>query len=111
VVVTSPFKGTGEARLGGATVTFQPGSRTNWHNHPLGQLLIMTEGRGWMQAEGELVRAVGLGDLVWTAPGVKHWHGATRISALTHVAVQETAEAKSVTWLEPVGDDQYLGPQ
>lgn len=107
VSVTSPFKATGDARLGGATVTFQPGARSNWHKHPLGQLLIVTAGSGWVQAEGEPVRAMKAGDVVWTGPGVKHWHGATDTSAMTHVAVAEALAGQSVTWLEPVNDDQY----
>jgi 4-carboxymuconolactone decarboxylase len=110
VTVTSPFKGTGDARLGGATVTFQPGAHSNWHTHPLGQLLVISAGRGWVQAEGELVRAVGPGDVVWTAPGVKHWHGATRSSAMTHVAIAEAQDGIVVRWLEPVTDAQYQGP-
>jgi 4-carboxymuconolactone decarboxylase len=109
-LVTSPFKGSGDARVGGATVTFQPGARTHWHRHPLGQLLIVTAGRGWVQAEGEPVRAVGPGDVVWTGPGVAHWHGATPASAMTHVAVAETLEGKATEWLQPVGDAQYRGP-
>ena len=111
VTVTSPFKGTGDARLGGATVTFQPGARTNWHTHPLGQLLIVTEGRGWVRSEGGQAQEYGPGDSVWIAPGVKHWHGATRTSAMTHVAVAEALDGQSVTWLEPVSDADYHGPQ
>ena len=111
VTVTSPFKATGDARLGGATVTFQPGAHSNWHTHPLGQLLVISAGRGWVQAEGEPVRAVGPGDVVWTAPGMKHWHGATRSSALTHVAIVEAQDGIVVRWLEPVTDAQYQGPE
>lgn len=111
VNVTSPFKGSGEARLGGATVTFQPGARTNWHVHPMGQMLVVTRGAGWVQAEGEPVRAIKPGDVVWTAPGVKHWHGAQPTEAMTHVAVSETVEGQSVTWLEPVSNEQYRGPR
>ena len=111
VTVSSPFKGTGDARLGGATVTFQPGAHSNWHTHPLGQLLVISPGRGWVQAEGEPVRAVGPGDVVWTAPGVKHWHGATRSSAMTHVAIAEAQDGIVVRWLEPVTDAQYQGPE
>jgi 4-carboxymuconolactone decarboxylase len=110
VAVTSPFKGTGGARLGGGTVTFQPGAHTNWHAHPLGQLLIVTDGLGWVQAQGEAVRAMKPGDTVWIKPGVKHWHGATRTSGMTHVAVSEAKDGESVTWLEPVTADQYNGP-
>ena len=111
VTVTSPFKGTADARLGGATVTFQPGARTNWHTHPLGQLLIVTEGRGWVQSEGGPAQEYGPGDTVWIAPGVKHWHGAARTSTMTHVAVSEALEGQSVTWLEPVSDADYHGPR
>ena len=111
VTVSSPFKGTGDARLGGATVTFQPGAHSNWHTHPLGQLLVISAGRGWVQAEGEPVRSVGPGDVVWTAPGVKHWHGATRGSAMTHVAIAEAQDGVVVRWLEPVTDAQYQGPE
>jgi 4-carboxymuconolactone decarboxylase len=106
-VVASRFNGTGEARLGGATVTFERGARTNWHIHPLGQLLIVTAGRGWVQAEGEPVREVKPGDVVWTGPGVKHWHGATPASTMSHVAVAEALNGESVTWQEPVTDAQY----
>ena len=111
VSVSSPFKGTGDARLGGATVTFQPGARTNWHTHPLGQLLIVTHGTGWVQAEGKPTQEMKPGDTVWIAPGVKHWHGATRDSAMTHVAVAEAQNGEAVTWLESVSDADYHGPQ
>ncbi len=107
VAVASPFKGTGDARLGGATVTFQPGAHTNWHTHPLGQLLIVTAGRGWVQVEGESAKPIAPGDTVFISPDVRHWHGAARDSALTHVAVAEALEDTSVTWLEPVSDDVY----
>ncbi|MBL8265848.1 carboxymuconolactone decarboxylase family protein [Steroidobacter sp.] len=107
VTVESPFKGSGVSRLGGATVTFQPGARTHWHIHPRGQLLIVTKGEGWVQGEGEPVRVVKAGDVVWTAPGVKHWHGATTTSMMAHVAVSESLEGEVVEWLEPVTSDQY----
>ena len=111
VAVASPFKGTGDARLGGATVTFQPGARTNWHAHPLGQLLIVTQGIGWVQAEGKPTQVIKPGDTVWIAPGLKHWHGAARDSAMTHVAVAEAQGGETVTWLEPVADSDYHGPR
>ena len=111
VSVASPFKGTGDARLGGATVTFQPGARTNWHTHPLGQLLIVTHGTGWVQAEGKPTQEMKPGDTVWIAPGLKHWHGAARDSAMTHVAVAEAQDGETVTWLEPVSDADYHGPR
>lgn len=107
VTVTSPFKGTGDARLGGATVTFQPGARTNWHTHPLGQLLIVTQGIGWVQVEGSPAQEMRPGDTVWIAPGLKHWHGAARDSAMTHVAVAEALDGETVEWLEPVSDSDY----
>ena len=107
VSVASPFKGTGDARLGGATVTFQPGAHTNWHTHPLGQLLIVTAGRGWVQVDGEPAKPIAPGDTVFISPGVRHWHGAARDTALTHVAVSEALDGTSVTWLEAVADDLY----
>lgn len=106
VIVTSGFKGTEPSRLGGATVTFQAGARTNWHSHPLGQLLVVTDGEGRIQAEGGGVRVIRAGDTVWTGPGVKHWHGAAPDHGMTHVAVSEAA-GKSVTWMEPVSHAVY----
>lgn len=110
VSVTSPFQGTGDARLGGATVAFNRGARSNWHVHPLGQLLIIRDGKGWVQAEGEPVRLVKAGDVVWTAPGIKHWHGATRTSSMSHIAVSETTEGEPVIWHGPVRDAEFKGP-
>lgn len=110
VTVTSPFTAAGSPQFGGASVTFQAGARTNWHSHPSGQLLIVTMGQGWVQAEGQPVRAIKAGDVVWTGPGVKHWHGATRTTSMTHVAVAQTSEGKTVTWMEPVTDEQFRFP-
>jgi 4-carboxymuconolactone decarboxylase len=110
VTVASAFSGTGDSRVGGATVTFQPGARTNWHIHPLGQTLVVMNGEGWVQAEGEPVRTVKAGDVIWTAPGVKHWHGATPTRAMTHVAVSEALEGETVQWLAPVNASQYHAP-
>lgn len=107
VSVASPFKSTGDARLGGATVTFQPGAHTNWHTHPLGQLLIVTAGHGWVQVDGEAAKPIATGDTVFISPGVRHWHGAARDTAMTHVAVSEAQDGTSVTWLEPVADALY----
>lgn len=104
------FAGTGGSRMGGATVTFEAGARTNWHSHPLGQLLVVTAGHGWVQADGEPVRAIRSGDTIWTAPGVKHWHGASRTSGMTHVGISETKAGATVQWQEPVTDAQYHGP-
>lgn len=107
VSVASPFRGSGDSRLGGATVTFQPGAHTNWHTHPLGQLLIVTAGHGWVQVDGEAAKPIATGDTVFIAPGVKHWHGAARNSAMSHVAVSEAQDGTSVTWLEPVASESY----
>jgi len=111
VSVTGGFRGSSGSRLGGATVAFEAGARTHWHIHPLGQLLIVTAGRGWMQIDGEPVRAIGPGDVVWTPAGTKHWHGATLSTTMTHVAVSESQEGSAVTWLEPVTDAQFKGPR
>lgn len=111
VTVSSSFKASDSATLGGATVSFTKGSRSNWHSHPTGQLLVVMSGHGWVQAAGELVREIGPGDVVWTAPGVRHWHGATATSAMTHVAVSEAKDGASVTWMEPVVGADYHGPR
>jgi quercetin dioxygenase-like cupin family protein len=95
------------ARASGASVTFEPGARTAWHTHPLGQILIVTAGRGWVQREGGPVEEVHPGDVVWFPPGEKHWHGATPTTAMTHIAIQEQLDGKVVEWMEKVGDDQY----
>ncbi|WP_417553520.1 cupin domain-containing protein [Marinomonas fungiae] len=89
-------------------VTFEPGARTNWHTHPLGQLLIVTTGKGWTQCEhGERVE-VNAGDSIWCPPGHKHWHGATSDTAMSHIAITEMLDGKNVNWLEPVTEEQYL---
>ena len=95
------------ARVAAASVTFQPGARTAWHTHPLGQTLIVTYGRGWAQREGAAKEEIHPGDVVWFPPGEKHWHGATADSAMTHLAVQETLDGKAVDWLEQVSDADY----
>lgn len=95
------------ARAVGALVTFEPGARTAWHTHPLGQTVIVTSGLGWAQREGGPVEEIRPGDVVWFPPGEKHWHGATPTTAMTHVAIQERLDGVSVTWLEQVGDAQY----
>jgi quercetin dioxygenase-like cupin family protein len=95
------------ARVGGSSVTFEPGARTAWHTHPLGQTLIVTAGCGWVRREGGPVEEIRAGDVVWIPPGVKHWHGATATTAMTHIAVQEKLDGKPVDWLEQVGDEQY----
>ncbi len=95
------------ARAAGASVTFEPGARTAWHTHPLGQTLIITSGCGWVQCDGGLVEEVHPGDVVWFPPGVKHWHGASPTTAITHIAIQEQLDGKVVDWLEHVSDEQY----
>ena len=96
------------ARVAGALVTFEPGARTAWHTHPLGQTLIVTAGCGWVQREGGPVEEIRPGDVVWFAPGEKHWHGARATSAMSHIAIQEKLDGSPVTWMEKVSDDQYL---
>jgi quercetin dioxygenase-like cupin family protein len=90
-----------------ASVTFEPGARTAWHTHPLGQTLIVTAGCGWAQREGGAVEELHLGDVVWFSPGEKHWHGATPTTAVTHIAIQERLDGKVVDWMEHVTDEQY----
>lgn len=97
------------ARATGASVTFEPGARTAWHTHPLGQTLIVTAGCGLVQRKGGPIKEIRPGDVVWFPPGEKHWHGATPNTAMTHIAIQETLGDKSVDWLEHVSDEQYLG--
>jgi quercetin dioxygenase-like cupin family protein len=89
------------------SVTFEPGARTAWHTHPLGQTLVVTFGKGLAQAWGSEVQEISAGDVVWFAPGEKHWHGATAQTAVTHIAIQETQDGKAAEWMEYVTDDQY----
>ena len=96
-----------EARAAGVSVTFEPGARTAWHTHPLGQILIVTSGCGLVQSEGEPVEQIRPGDVVWFPPGEKHWHGATPEKAMTHIAIQEQQDGEVVNWLEHVTDEQY----
>ncbi len=110
VRIDSPFHGTGPARIGGAVVTFEPGARTAWHTHPLGQTLIVTSGCGWAQGEGGPVMEIRPGDIVWFGPGETHWHGATATTAMTHVAIAESQDGKVVDWMDQVGADQYQAP-
>ena len=97
------------ARAGGASVTFEPGARTAWHTHPLGQTLIVSAGCGWVQREGGPVEKIRPGDVVRFEPGEKHWHGASPTTAMTHIAIQEQLDGKAVDWLEKVTDEQYQG--
>jgi quercetin dioxygenase-like cupin family protein len=101
------FEAAEPARVRGASVTFEPGSRTAWHTHPLGQTLIVTSGLGWAQRWGGPIEEIRSGDVVWFAPNEKHWHGATPTSAMTHIAIQEALDGKPVEWLEKVSDEQY----
>jgi quercetin dioxygenase-like cupin family protein len=101
------FQAPHPARTGAGSVTFEPGARTAWHTHPLGQTLLITSGVGWVQSEGGPVEEVRPGDVVWIAPGLKHWHGATPTTAMTHIAVNELLDGKNVDWLEHVTEAQY----
>ncbi len=98
------------ARVAMALVTFEPGARTAWHTHPLGQTLIVTAGCGWVQREGGPVTEIRPGDVVWFPPGEKHWHGATATTAMSHIAIQERLDGQAVTWMEKVTDAQYAAP-
>lgn len=95
------------ARVVAVTVTFEPGARTAWHTHPLGQTVIVTSGCGWAQRWGGPVEEIRPGDVVWFPPGEKHWHGATATTAMTHIAIQEELDGKTADWMEEVGDEQY----
>lgn len=101
------FQAPDPALVAGAAVTFEPGARTAWHTHPLGQTLIVTAGLGWAQREGGAVEEIRPGDVVWFAPGEKHWHGATAATGMTHIAIQERVDGKVVEWLEQVSNEQY----
>jgi quercetin dioxygenase-like cupin family protein len=96
------------ARVVGAHVTFEPGARTAWHTHPLGQTLIVTSGRGRVQRWDGPIEEIHPGDVIWFEPGEKHWHGATPETAMTHIAIQERLNGQTVEWLEKVSDEQYL---
>jgi len=108
VRIDSPFQTSDPARIGGAIVTFEPGARTAWHTHPLGQTIIVTAGCGWAQHDGGAIETIQPGDIVWVPPGEKHWHGATATTAMTHIAIAEKLHGKVVDWLEQVSDEQYL---
>ena len=97
------------ARVQGARATFEPGARTAWHTHPLGQTLLVTAGVGWTQREGGPVEEIRPGDVVWFAPGEKRWHGVTATTGMTHIAIQESLDGKVVEWMEQVSDKQYKG--
>jgi quercetin dioxygenase-like cupin family protein len=107
VRIDAPFSGSGN--LSGATVTFEPGARTAWHTHPLGQTLLVTAGFGRAQREGGPVEDIRPGDIIWFAPDEKHWHGASPDCAMSHIAIAEKENGSPVTWMEKVSDDDYLG--
>ena len=103
------FEAPDPARVAGASVTFEPGARTAWHTHPLGQTLIVTAGYGLAQRWGGPIEQIRPGDVIWFPPGEKHWHGATATTAMTHIAIQEQLDGKAVDWLEKVSDDVIQG--
>jgi len=102
------FKSKASASYSGAYVTFEPGARSNWHIHTAGQHLIVTSGTGWTQEWGKPKVEVKAGDVIWCPPGVKHWHGATSTTSMTHMAITGSIEGKSVQWMERVSDEQYI---
>lgn len=107
VRVDTPFAGRGDARVSGAVVTFEPGARTAWHTHPLGQTLIVTNGCGLAQTEGAPAQSIRPGDVAWIPAGVRHWHGASPTTTMSHVAIVESLNGSGVQWMELVPDDQY----
>jgi len=107
VTVEPLYQPKAPARYSAAYVTFDPGARSAWHSHPLGQTLVVTAGTGWVQEEGGAKQEIKPGDVIWTPPGVKHWHGATSTAAMTHMAVTEALDGKNVDWMEKVTDAQY----
>jgi quercetin dioxygenase-like cupin family protein len=109
VRVDPMFPATAPSRVSGGHVTFEPGARSAWHTHPVGQTLVITSGLGWVQQWGGPKQEVRAGDVVWFAPGIKHWHGASASTAMTHIAIQEAVDDKNVDWLEQVSDEQYRG--
>ncbi len=111
VWLNTPFKATIPGLTSGAVVTFEPGARTAWHTHPLGQLLLVTSGLGWAQSDGGPRKEIRPGDVIWFAPGERHWHGGTDKTSVTHVAIAEAQNGAHVDWLEHVTDEEYLtGP-
>jgi quercetin dioxygenase-like cupin family protein len=109
VTITGQFQRPEPSRVGGALVRFEPGARTAWHKHPLGQTLIVTEGVSWTQVKGGDRLEFHAGDVLWCPPDQKHWHGATPTSAMAHLAIQESQNGSPVTWMEHVTDEEYLG--
>jgi 4-carboxymuconolactone decarboxylase len=111
VQVQELFPADDPSRTSGGKVTFEPGARSAWHTHPLGQILIVTAGRGWVQEWGGPIEEIRQGDVVWIPPGVKHWHGATASTSITHISIQESLNGKTVEWMEKVSDQQYGNSQ
>ena len=107
VRIDSRFQREAPARIGGATVTFEPGARTAWHTHPLGQTLLVIAGCGRVQRDGGPIEEIRAGDIVWFEPGERHWHGASPTTAMTHIAIAEMLDGKAVEWMEHVTDEQY----
>jgi quercetin dioxygenase-like cupin family protein len=105
------FEAPEPARVRGASVTFEPGARTAWHSHPLGQTLIVTSGLGCAQKWDGPIEEIRLGDVIWFAPNEKHWHGATPTTAMTHIAIQEALDGKPVKWMEKVSEEEYKGSE
>ena len=105
----SRFQRGAPARVAGAVVTFEPGARTAWHTHPLGQTLMVTSGLGRVQRAGGPIEDIRPGDVVWIEPGERHWHGASPTTAMTHIAIQEQLDGKAVDWMEHVTDEEYQG--
>jgi quercetin dioxygenase-like cupin family protein len=101
------FQAPDPARVVGASVTFEPGARTAWHSHPLGQTLIVTAGGGLAQRAGGPIEAIRPGDVIWFSPGEKHWHGAAAATAMTHIAIQERLDGRTADWMEKVSDEEY----
>jgi quercetin dioxygenase-like cupin family protein len=108
VVVDPLYAANDQTSSSGGLVTFAPGARSAWHTHPAGQVLIITSGTGWIQEEGGEKREIEPGDVIWTPPGVKHWHGATATNAMSHIAITNMLDGKNVAWMEHVTDERYL---
>jgi quercetin dioxygenase-like cupin family protein len=107
VRVDPQFGAPDQTPLSAGHVTFEPGARSAWHSHPAGQILIVTSGAGWVQEWNGQKREIKPGDVIWTPPGVKHWHGATATNGMSHMAIQESVDGKNVEWMEKVSDEQY----
>ena len=108
VIVDLLFGANEHLQATGGNVTFAPGARSAWHTHPAGQILIVTSGTGWIQEEGGERRVIKPGDVIWTPPGTKHWHGATATNSMSHIAITNMRDGKNVEWMEKVSDEQYL---